>query len=76
MVLALRSAFCVGVRKDSDFCCIEHEQVGLYNCSGKCLQRGAKGSGEVKIQEFMHRDTTNVEPGMYDYTYSMEHSPS
>ena len=30
-----------------------------------------KGSGkEVKIQEFMYRDTTNVEPEMYDYTSS------
>ena len=29
----------------------------------------AKESGkEVKIQEFMYRDTTNVEPEMYDYT--------
>jgi len=29
----------------------------------------AKGSGkEVKIQEFMYRDTTIVEPEMYDYT--------
>jgi len=29
----------------------------------------AKGSGkEVKVQEFRCRDTTNVEPGMYDYT--------
>ena len=29
----------------------------------------ANGSGkEVKIQEFMYRDTTNVEPEMYDYT--------
>ena len=28
----------------------------------------AKGSGkEVKTQEFMFRDTTNVEPEMYDY---------
>ena len=28
----------------------------------------AKGSGkEVKIQEFMYRDTTNVEPEMYDW---------
>ena len=28
-----------------------------------------KGSGkEVEIQEFMYRDTTNVEPEMYDYT--------
>jgi hypothetical protein len=29
----------------------------------------SKGSGnEVKIQEFMYRDTTYVEPEMYDYT--------
>jgi hypothetical protein len=29
----------------------------------------AKGSGkEVETQEFMYRDTTNVEPDMYDYT--------
>jgi len=29
----------------------------------------AKGSGkEVKIQEFMYRDTSNVEPEMYDCT--------
>ena len=29
----------------------------------------AKGSGkEVKIQDFMYRDTTNVEPELYDYT--------
>ena len=29
----------------------------------------AKGSGkEVKIQEFMYRDKTNVEPEMYEYT--------
>jgi len=33
-------------------------------------QKGcAKGSAkEVKIQEFMYRDTTNVEPQMYDCT--------
>ena len=29
----------------------------------------AKGSGkEVKIEEFMYRNATNVEPEMYDYT--------
>ena len=29
----------------------------------------AKGSGKgVEIQKFMYRDTTNVEPEMYDYT--------
>jgi len=32
-------------------------------------KRCAKGSGkEVKIQEFVYRDATNVEPEMYDYT--------
>jgi hypothetical protein len=35
-------------------------------CRQKCC---AKESGkEVKIQEFMYRDTTSVEPEMYDYT--------
>jgi len=29
----------------------------------------AKGSGkEIKVQEFVYRDTTNVDPDMYDYT--------
>ena len=29
----------------------------------------AKGNGKVvEIQEFMYRDTTNMEPEMYDYT--------
>ena len=28
----------------------------------------AKGSGKEVVQEFMYRDTTNVEPEMYDYT--------
>jgi hypothetical protein len=28
----------------------------------------AKGKKEVKIQELMYRDKTNVEPEMYDYT--------
>ena len=27
-----------------------------------------KGSVKEEIQEFMYRDTTNVEPEMYDYT--------
>ena len=32
-------------------------------------KRCAKGSGkEVKIHEFMYRDTMNVGPEMYDYT--------
>ena len=40
-------------------------------CGNTCRQNCcAKGSGkkEVEIQEFMYRDTTNVEPEMYDYT--------
>jgi hypothetical protein len=38
----------------------------------KCRE---KGSGkEVKIQEFRYRDTTNLEPEMYDYTsYNWSH---
>jgi hypothetical protein len=27
-----------------------------------------EGGKEVKMQEFIYRDTTNVEPEMYDYT--------
>jgi hypothetical protein len=43
------------------------EKTHIGRCGRqKCC---AKGSGkEVKIQEFMYRDTTNVEPAMYDYT--------
>jgi 7-keto-8-aminopelargonate synthetase-like enzyme len=39
-------------------------------CGNTCRQkRCAKGSGkEVIIQEFVYRDTTNVEPEMYDFT--------
>jgi len=29
---------------------------------------------EVKIQEFMYRDTTNVEPEMYDYKVKVKQS--
>ena len=31
----------------------------------KCCAKGS--AREVKVQEFMYRDTTNVEPEMYDY---------
>ena len=39
-------------------------------CGNTCRQKCcAKGSGkEVKIREFMYRDTANVEPEMYDHT--------
>jgi len=39
-------------------------------CCNACRQKCcAKGSGkEVKIQEFMYTESTNVEPEMYDYT--------
>jgi hypothetical protein len=43
-------------------------------CTLKCGNAGtqkcrAKGSGkEVEVQQFRYRDTTNVEPEMYDYT--------
>ena len=37
-------------------------------CGNTCRQKCcAKGSGkEVKIQEFVYRDTANVDPEMYD----------
>jgi len=35
-------------------------------CRQKCCAKGNRK--EVKIQDFMYRDTTNVEPEMYDYT--------
>jgi hypothetical protein len=38
-------------------------------CDNTRRQKCAKGSGkETKIQEFMYRDATNVEPEMYGYT--------
>jgi hypothetical protein len=39
-------------------------------CGNTCRQKCcAKGSGkEVKIQEFVYRDTTNVESEMYAYS--------
>ena len=45
-------------------------------CGNTCRQKCcAKGSGKEvkiqiknKIQEFMYRDTANVEPEMYDHT--------
>jgi hypothetical protein len=41
----------------------------IDRCGNIHRQKCAKESGkEVKIQEFRHRDTTNVEPEMYDYT--------
>jgi hypothetical protein len=41
----------------------------FYICSASQKKSCAKGSGkEVKIEEFMYRDKTNVEPEMYDYT--------
>jgi hypothetical protein len=39
------------------------------NNNNKQTEILCKRSGkEVKIQEFMHRDKTNVKPEMYDYT--------
>ena len=35
-------------------------------CGQKCCAKGSRK--EVKIQEFMYRDTRNMEPEMYDYT--------
>jgi len=48
----------------------KRENVHTDRCGNKRRQKCcAKGSGkEVKIQDFMYRDTTNVEPEMYDCT--------
>ena len=48
----------------------KRENMHTDRCGNTCRQKCcAKGSGkEVKIQEFMYRDTTNVELEMYDYT--------
>jgi len=43
-----------------------HTDISGNNRGQKCR---AKGMGKVaKIQGFMYRGTTNVEPEMYDYT--------
>jgi len=48
----------------------KRENIHIDRCGNTCRQKCcAKGSGkEVKIQEFIYRDTTNMEPEMYDYT--------
>jgi len=48
----------------------KRENMHTYKCGNTCRQKCCtKGIGkEVKTQEFMYRDTTNVEPEMYDYT--------
>ena len=48
----------------------KRENMHTDRFGNTCRQKYcAKGSGkEVKIQEFMYRDTTNVEPEMYNYT--------
>ena len=52
------------------------ENVRTDRCGNTRRQKCcAKGSGrEVKIQEFLYRDATNVEPGMYGCTgYNWSH---
>jgi len=48
----------------------ERENMHTDRCGSTRRQKCcAKGSGkEVKIQEFMFRDTMNVEPEMHDFT--------
>jgi hypothetical protein len=48
----------------------KREDMHTDGCGNSGRQKcRAKGSGkEVKIQQFRYRDTTNVEPEMYDYT--------
>jgi len=40
-------------------------------CGNTCRQKccAKESQKEVKIQEFIYRDTKNVEPEMYDYIY-------
>ena len=40
------------------------------SCGNTCRQKccAKRSRKEVKIQEFMYRDTANVEPEMYDHT--------
>ena len=47
----------------------KRENMHTNRCGNTRRQKCcAKGSGkDVKVQEFMYRDTTNVEPEMYDY---------
>jgi hypothetical protein len=51
---------------------IKQKRVNIHTdrCGNTCRQKCcAKGSGkDVKIQELIYRDTTNVEPEMYDCT--------
>jgi len=48
----------------------KRENMHTDRCGNTSRQKCcAKGNGkEVKIQEFVYRDTTNVEPQMYDCT--------
>jgi hypothetical protein len=48
----------------------KRENIQTNRCGNTLRQKCcAKGSGKkVKIQEFIYRDTTKVEPEMYDYT--------
>ena len=39
-VLALRLVFCTDLRRESDFCFIQHYLTSFYNRGEKCLQRG------------------------------------
>ena len=53
----------------------ERESMHTDRCGNVCGQKyqSKEGAKEVKIQEFMYRDTTNVEPEMYDYTSNWSH---
>ena len=43
-MLVLRSVFCTDLRKETDICFVYHQLIGIYNRSGKCLQRGRTDS--------------------------------
>jgi hypothetical protein len=52
----------------------ERKDMHTDRCDNTRIQKcPVKGKG-VKMQEFRYRDTTNVEPEMYDYTiYNLSH---
>jgi len=40
MLITWHLCVCVDLRTNSNFCLIHHQQIGVYNRSGDCLQRG------------------------------------
>ena len=47
--------------------CFENVSISIIIIIIIIIINVQKGAEKTKIQEFMYRDTTNVEPEMYDY---------